>query len=80
MTNYNYKSDFSVRIKDLEIKFGPRVLFSNVNLTLNSGNKYGLVGHNGSGKSTLLSILAFADTPSSGEIIYPPDITIGSLS
>lgn len=80
MTNYNFKSDFSVRIKNLEIKFGPRVLFTGVNLNLNSGFKYGLVGHNGSGKSTLLSIMAFADTPSAGEIIYPPDVTIGSLS
>lgn len=66
MNTYNTKSDFSVRIKDLEVKFGGRVLFSGVNLLLNSGNHYGLVGHNGSGKSTLLNIMSGYDTPSHG--------------
>lgn len=80
MNTYSSKSDFSVKLKNLEVKFGGRVLFTGVNLLLNSGNKYGLVGHNGSGKSTLLNIMSNNDSPSNGEVLYPPDVTIGSLS
>jgi len=37
--------------------YGPKLLFTDVNLILNPGNNYGLVGANGAGKSTLLKIL-----------------------
>lgn len=40
----------------------------NINLTINPGDKVGLVGHNGSGKSTLLRVLAGAYIPTSGEL------------
>lgn len=42
------------------------LLFSNISLTVNSGNKIALVGHNGSGKSTLLKIIAKELFPSEG--------------
>ncbi|WP_248797368.1 ABC transporter ATP-binding protein [Pseudomonas sp. MWU13-2105] len=38
----------------------------NINLTLNDGDRVGLIGHNGSGKSTLLRTLAGIYMPSSG--------------
>ena len=40
----------------------------NVNLSLNSGDRLGLIGHNGAGKSTLLRILARIYPPTSGQI------------
>lgn len=43
-----------------------KLLFSNISLTVNSGNKTALVGHNGSGKSTLLKIIAKELFPSGG--------------
>lgn len=42
------------------------LLFSDINLTINAGNKIALVGHNGSGKSTLLKIIAKELFPSGG--------------
>lgn len=42
------------------------LLFSNISLTVNTGNKTALVGHNGSGKSTLLKIIAGELFPSGG--------------
>ena len=36
---------------------GTKTLFNALDLSINEGDKIGLVGHNGSGKSTLLSIL-----------------------
>ncbi|MBZ4041034.1 ribosomal protection-like ABC-F family protein [Flavobacterium hibisci] len=56
------------------------LLFSNIGLTVNSGNKIALVGHNGSGKSTLLKIIANELFPSGGimevdtEPYYVPQI------
>ncbi|MDH6311759.1 ATPase subunit of ABC transporter with duplicated ATPase domains [Parabacteroides sp. PFB2-10] len=44
-------------------------LFSDINLTINKGEKVSLIGQNGSGKSTLLRMIAGDLLPTSGEII-----------
>jgi ABC-type polysaccharide/polyol phosphate transport system ATPase subunit len=41
---------------------------SKINLTINGGDRIGLVGHNGAGKTTLLRVLAGAYPPTSGII------------
>ena len=46
------------------------LLFSNVNLTINSLDKTALIGNNGVGKSTLLRIIAAELQPSSGSIFF----------
>jgi ATP-binding cassette subfamily F protein 3 len=46
--------------------FGTRVLFSDVNLTLNAPERVGIVGPNGSGKTTLLQILEGSTPPDRG--------------
>lgn len=47
---------------------GTKTLFRELDLTINSGDRIGLVGHNGSGKSTLLSIINGREAPDSGDI------------
>ena len=47
---------------------GGRPLFANLDLTLTSGTKLGLLGPNGSGKSTLLRVLADEVTPDAGTV------------
>lgn len=59
--------------------FGDRLLFSDVNLILNSGHRYALVGANGSGKSTFFKMITKEEEVSFGEIIIPKDATIGWL-
>ena len=43
-----------ITVSDLEIQFGKRTLFQDVNLKFTPGNCYGVIGANGAGKSTLL--------------------------
>lgn len=50
-------------------RFGPRVLFREVSLSLESGQSLAVTGANGSGKSTLLRILAGLLTPSRGRVV-----------
>ncbi|MBC8271526.1 MAG: ATP-binding cassette domain-containing protein, partial [Gammaproteobacteria bacterium] len=42
---------------------GTKQLFNHLDVSINSKDRIGLVGHNGSGKSTLLSILNGSETP-----------------
>ena len=41
-----------ITVSDLEIQFGKRTLFQDVNLKFTPGNCYGVIGANGAGKST----------------------------
>lgn len=56
--------------------FGSRVLFENVTVTFNAGNRYGLTGPNGAGKTTLLKIIMGIDEPTSGSVTLPDRVGI----
>ena len=49
-------------------RYGARVLFQDVSLTVSDGERIGMVGPNGAGKSTLLAILAGHEDADSGEV------------
>ena len=55
-------------------------VFDGINLTLQRGERLGVVGRNGVGKSTLLRIMARIFAPYSGEVVWAPDITVSLLS
>lgn len=55
-------------ISDLNVSYGERVLFKEVNLKFQPGNCYGLIGPNGAGKSTLLKVIAGEIEPNSGSV------------
>jgi lipopolysaccharide transport system ATP-binding protein len=48
---------------------------NDVNLTINAGERLGIVGRNGAGKSTLLSLLAGLAEPSSGSLDIDGQVT-----
>jgi ATP-binding cassette subfamily F protein uup len=48
--------------------YGPSFLFRGVSISINEGDRVGLIGPNGSGKSTLLEILAQRREPDTGEV------------
>ena len=61
-----------IRVNNVTLSFGKRVLFDEVNLSFTKGNCYGVIGANGAGKSTFLKILAGDIEPSKGSIEIAP--------
>ncbi|AHH12772.1 ABC transporter ATP-binding protein [Borrelia hermsii YBT] len=57
-----------IAVSNLEVAFGERVLFKDVNVKFSSGNCYGIIGANGAGKSTFLKVLGGTIEPSKGEV------------
>ncbi|WP_292658435.1 ABC-F family ATP-binding cassette domain-containing protein [Nitratifractor sp.] len=64
---------------NLTQRYGKRVLFEKINLTLDPGKRYGLIGANGAGKSTFMKILAGEIEPSEGEVQIQPGAKLGML-
>lgn len=54
--------------KTLTKRYGKKAVLENLNLTLESGKIYGLIGRNGAGKTTLLSILSNQNPATSGSV------------
>ena len=50
--------------------YGSKQVLQNLDLTIQPGKTYGLIGRNGSGKTTLLSILTAQNTWDSGTVTY----------
>ena len=46
-----------ITVNNLQVQFGKRILFQDVNLKFTPGNCYGIIGANGAGKSTFLRVL-----------------------
>ena len=68
-----------VAAHDLTKAFGTRSVLDGVTLTIEPGERVGLVGGNGSGKSTLARILAGLDTPDGGTVARRREAPIGYL-
>jgi ATP-binding cassette subfamily F protein 3 len=60
-------------------RFGPKLLFENLDWLITSHDRLGLVGDNGSGKTTLLKILGGLETLDYGSITPARNTTFGYL-
>lgn len=58
-----------LNIENVTKVYGDKLLFDQVSLGMNDGDKLGIIGINGCGKSTLLKMIAGLVEPDSGEII-----------
>ena len=61
-------SEHMVVIEQLVKQFGKLRAVDNLNMTINTGETYGLIGPNGSGKTTLIRMLVGLMRPTSGTI------------
>ncbi|MBN8828540.1 MAG: ABC-F family ATP-binding cassette domain-containing protein [Sphingobacteriia bacterium] len=68
-----------ISIKNLAMSYGSKLLFTDVTLNLNVGDRYALVGANGSGKSTFLRLFAGEEEPLDGEVSIPKRYKVGWL-
>ncbi|WP_206919313.1 ABC-F family ATPase [Alicyclobacillus suci] len=68
-----------IRVKDISVSFGSRVLFEDVNLSFDEGNRYGLIGANGAGKSTFMKILVGDFEPTTGSVSVATGVRVGVL-
>src|SRR3990167_10227043 len=66
----------SIVLDGISKSFGSRLLFGDVSVTFNPGNRYGLTGPNGAGKSTLLRIIMGEEDKNSGAITLPERVGI----
>ena len=57
-----------IQIENVTKKFGEAVVLDEINMELQSGNIYGLVGRNGSGKTMLMKCICGFVLPTSGTI------------
>ncbi|PWT77335.1 MAG: ABC-F family ATPase [Bacteroidetes bacterium] len=68
-----------LRVNNVTLSFGKRVLFDEVNLTFTKGNCYGVIGANGAGKSTFLKILSGELEPNKGSVEITPGLRMAVL-
>lgn len=68
-----------IRLDEIEFSIGTQVLLDKVNLTLDKGERLGLLGRNGAGKSTLMRILSGELAQEDGERWVDPNITVARL-
>ena len=61
-----------IKVTNLAIQFGKRVLYKDVNLKFTHGNIYGVIGANGAGKSTLLRAISGDLEPNKGTVEMGP--------
>ncbi|GGF28282.1 ABC-F family ATP-binding cassette domain-containing protein [Subtercola lobariae] len=65
--------------ESLHLEFPTRVIFDNITLGINEGDRIGIVGRNGDGKSTLLQLLSGRLEPDSGRVTRRNGVTLAVL-
>src|SRR6056297_449700 len=68
-----------LEVEKISKSYSEKVLFDNISIAINEGEKIGLIGINGTGKSTLLKVIAGLETADKGRIINGSDVKIGYL-
>src|SRR5437870_4881774 len=68
-----------IQLSEAGKRFGPRILFEDLNWLITPRERVGIVGANGTGKSTLLKVLAQIETLDYGSITYTKGISSGYL-
>ena len=74
----DFSGDIVFKMKNVAKGFGDRTLFSDVNLTVEGGERIALLGDNGTGKSTFIKCL-LGDEDCAGKIQFGPTVKFGYL-
>lgn len=66
-------------VKEAEVSYADKPIFSNLNFNLHHGESMALVGRNGAGKTTLMNVIRGLHIPDTGEQWMLPGVKIGYL-
>lgn len=66
-----------LKLENINLGYGDRTVLHNIDLSVESGARYGLLGVNGSGKSTLIKAISGSLQPLSGQIVQAEKLKIG---
>ncbi len=69
-----------ITLKNLTLRRGAKVLLDAASVTINPGEKVGLVGRNGAGKSSLFALLNGTLHEDGGEYYVPPQWRLGQVA
>lgn len=70
----------NLKINSLSKEYFDHQILTDINFSINSGDRIGLIGTNGSGKTTLLKLLSGKENPDAGQIIRTPkNLVIGYI-
>ena len=68
-----------ISIENLSVAYGGFTLLDNISFHISENDKIGLVGKNGAGKSTILKLICGLQSPTSGRVDKPRELSIGYL-
>ncbi len=68
-SNYEESRGVSIRIENLNKAFNGNQVLKNINLEINPGETFSIIGPSGTGKSVLLKHIVKLETPDSGKIL-----------
>lgn len=68
-----------ITIEHVSKSYTERMLFDDVSLGINEGDRIGIIGINGTGKSTFLKLLAGVEEPDAGSIIKGKEVRLAYL-
>ncbi len=74
----DFSGDIVFKMKGVSKSFGDRVLFSDVNLSVEGGERIALLGDNGTGKTTFIKCL-LGEEDCAGKIQFGPTVKFGYL-
>lgn len=66
-----------LKLENINLGYGDRTVLHSIDLSVESGARYGLLGVNGSGKSTLIKAISGSLQPLSGQIVRAEKLKIG---
>jgi ATPase subunit of ABC transporter with duplicated ATPase domains len=69
--------DDVVRIARVEKRYGSRVIYDGLDLTIRRGERWAVMGVNGAGKSTLLRLVAGESAPDAGSVTIGANVRLG---
>jgi len=68
-----------ITIQNVDLAYGHHPLLQKANLSIDEGERIGLIGRNGAGKSSLLKLLAARTAPDDGQVVRADGLRIATV-